>query len=66
MNVCEIFKEAELFYKKGIAIFCRISYYMNLRGAVICLIFGERINLFLSLVNETAVDAQLACVEQGG
>lgn len=43
MNVFEIFKEAKLFFKDGIAIFCRsygISYYINPRGGVIYLIFG--------------------------
>lgn len=35
MNVFKIFKEAKLFFKDGIAIFCRsygISYYINFRG----------------------------------
>lgn len=43
MNVFKIFKEAKLFFKDGIAIFCRsygISYYINPRGGVIYLIFG--------------------------
>lgn len=51
MNVFKIFKEAKLFFKDGIAIFCRsygISYYINPRGGVIYLIFGGG-NLFLAV-----------------
>lgn len=52
MNVFKIFKEAKLFFKDGIAIFCRsygISYYMNPGEGVIYLIFGEKQNLFLAV-----------------
>lgn len=52
MNVFQIFK-AKLFFKDGIAIFCRsygISYYINPKGGVMYLIFGARKkNLFLAV-----------------